>query len=68
MPLATVPMEMFVWWEAPISMRVESSCASLTSGELCVVTSGLVLILQLFVNSWDIHTLEVSIFVADLIN
>ena len=59
-------MVMFVWWEAPISMRVESRCVSMTSGEPCVVTSGLALILLLFVNSWDIHTLEVSIFVADL--
>ena len=38
----------------------------MTSGGLCVVTSGLALILQLFVNNWDIHTLEVSIFVTDL--
>ena len=47
-------------------MRVESRCASMTSGGQCVVTSGLALILQLFVNSWDIRTLEVSIIVADL--
>jgi len=38
----------------------------MTSGEQCVVTSGQALILQLYVNSWDIHTLEVSIIVADL--
>ena len=66
MPLVTVPMEMFVWWEAPPSMRVEWRCVSVTSGGLCVVTSGQALILQLYVNSWDIHTLEVSIIVADL--
>ena len=38
----------------------------MTSGGQCVVTSGQALILQLYVNSWDIHTLEVSIIVADL--
>ena len=53
-------MEMFVWWEAPISMRVEWKCASMTIGGLCVVTSGVDLMLLLSVSSWDIHTLEVS--------
>ena len=33
----------------------------MTSGELCVVTIGVDLMLQSFVNNWDIHTLEVSV-------
>ena len=56
----TVHMEMFVWWEALISMKVEWRCASMTSGGQCVMTTGVVLMLQLSVNNWDIHTLEVS--------
>jgi len=54
-PVATVLMEMFVWWEAPISMRVEWRCASMTSGELCVVTSGTALMLLLSASSWDLE-------------
>ena len=42
---ATVPMVMFVWWEAPPSMKVEWRCASMTSGGLCVMTSGTVMML-----------------------
>ena len=41
--VAAVLMEMFVWWEAPISMRVEWRSASMTSGEQCVMTAGAVL-------------------------
>ena len=64
-PAATAPMVMFVWWEGLISMREEWRCASMTSGGQCVATSGVDLMLQLSVNNWDIHTLEVSyIFVA----
>ena len=43
--VATVLMEMFVWWEAPISMRVEWRCASMTSGGQCVMTPGTALTL-----------------------
>ena len=43
MQVEIVPMVMFVWWEAPISMRVEWRYASMTSGERCVVTAGTVL-------------------------
>ena len=53
-------MDMFVWREVPISMRVEWRCASMTSGGLCVMTSGTVLMLLLSANNWDMHTLEVS--------
>ena len=53
-------MEMCVWWEAPISMRVEWRCASMTSGEQCVITAGMQLMLQLSASSWDMHTPEVS--------
>jgi len=41
--VATVLMEMFVWWEAPISMRVEWRCASMTSGGQSVMTTGTLL-------------------------
>ena len=61
MPVATVLMEMFVWWEAPISMRVEWRSASMTSGGQCVMTTGTALMLLWSANSWDMHTLEVSI-------
>ena len=59
--LATVHMVMFVWWEVPISMRVEWRCASMTSGGQCVMTCGTALMLLWSVSSWDMHTLEVSI-------
>ena len=60
-PLVTVPTEMFVWWEAPISMKVEWRCASMTSGEQCVMTFGIQLMLLLSASNWDMHTLEVSL-------
>ena len=53
-------MEMFVWWEAPISMRVEWSCASMISGEQCVMMVGTELMQLWSASSWDMHTLEVS--------
>ena len=53
-------MEMFVWWEAPISMKVEWKCASMTSGGQCVMTVGAALMQLWSVNSWDMHTQEVS--------
>ena len=52
-------MEMFVWWEAPICMKVELRCASMTSGGQCVMTAGVVLMLLWSASSWDMHTLEV---------
>ena len=57
-------MEMFVWWEAPVSMRAEWRCASMTSGGQCVMTPGTVLMLLWFASSWDMHTLEVSMLYA----
>ena len=59
MQVAPVLMVMFGWWEAPISMRVEWRCASMTSGGQCVMTSGTVLMLLWSVISWDMHTQEV---------
>ena len=53
-------MEIFVWWEVPLRMRGGWRCALRTSGELCVTTPGIVMMLLLSVNSWDILTLEVS--------
>ena len=53
-------MEMFVLWEAPISMKVEWKCASMTSGEQCVMTAGAVLMQLWSASSWDMHTLEVG--------
>ena len=60
MPVETVLMVTFVWWEDPISMRVEWRCASITSGGQCVITAGTVLMPVWSVNSWDMQPLEVS--------
>ena len=60
MPVEIVPMEMFVWWEVPISMRVEWRCASMTSGGQCVMTTGTTLMLLWSANNLDMLTLEVS--------
>jgi len=62
MPGGTVLMEMFVWWEAPISMRVEWRCASMTIGGQCVMTTGMAPMLLWSANSWVMHTLDVSVF------
>ena len=61
MPVTSALMEMFVWWEAPIAMRVEWRCASMTSGEQCVMTPGTALMLLWSASSWDMLTLEVSV-------
>ena len=53
-------MEMFVWWEAPVSMRVELKCASMTSGGQCVMMTGAVLTLVWSASSWVMQPLEVS--------
>ena len=58
--METVLMEMFVWWEAPVSMRVEWRCVSMTSGGQCVMTSGVDLMLLWSVDNLDMLTLEVS--------
>ena len=57
-PVETVPMEKFVLWEAPIGIRVELRCVSMTNGEQCVMMTGTPLMLLLSVGNWD--TLEVS--------
>ena len=59
--VASVPMVMFVWWVAPISMRVEWRCASMTSGGQCVMIAGIPLMLQWCASSLDMHSLEVSV-------
>ena len=58
--METVLMEMFVWWEAPVSTREEWRCVSMTSGEQCVMTSGVDLMLLWSVDNLDMLTLEVS--------
>ena len=60
MPVGIVPMEMFVWWEVPISMRVEWRCASMTSGGQSVMTTGTAMMLLWSASSWVMLTLEVS--------
>ena len=60
MPAVTVLMEMFVWLEAYIGMKVEWRCASMISGGQCVMTAGTVLMLLWCADSWDMLTLEVS--------
>ena len=59
MPVETVPMEMFVWWEVPISMKVEWSYASMTSGGQCVMMAGAVLMPVWSASSWDMLPQEV---------
>ena len=66
MPVETVLMEMFVWWEAPISMRVELRCASMTSGELCAMMVGAVLMPLWSASSWVMRLLEVSENMVDV--
>ena len=61
MSLETVPMVLFVWWEAPIGTRVEWRCASMTIGGQCVMTPGTALMQLWSANSWDMHTLEVRL-------
>ena len=60
MAVETVLMVMFVWWEAPISMKVEWRYASMTSGGLSVMMAGALLMPQWSVSSWDMQLLEVS--------
>ena len=60
MQVATVLMEMFVWWEAPINTRAEWRCASITPGGQCVMTPGTTLMLLWSASNWDMHTMEVS--------
>ena len=60
LPVATVLMVMFDWWEAPILIRVEWRCASMTSGGQFVTISGTALMLLWSAGKWDMHTLEVS--------
>ena len=59
-------MVMFVWWEAPISMRVEWRCASMTSGGQSVMTVGALLTQVWSADSWDMHTLDVGCINKDL--
>ena len=61
MPVESVLMEMSVWWEALISMRVEWRCASMISGEQCVMMAGTVLMLVWSASSWVMQPLEVSV-------
>ena len=52
-------MEKFVWWEAPISMKVEWRCASITSGGQCVMMTGTPLMPLLSASSLAMLPLEV---------
>ena len=65
MQLETVLMEMFVWWVAPISTKVEWRCASMTSGGQCVMITGTTLMLLWSASSWDMkvstHTNEMCV-------
>ena len=60
MPVEIVPLVMFVWWEVPISMRVEWRCASMTSGVQCAMMVGALLMLLWSASSWVMQLLEVS--------
>ena len=59
MLLATVLMEMFVWSEALISMRVEWRCALMINGGQCVIITGTALMPLWSASNWDMHSLEV---------
>ena len=61
MQLETVLMEMFVWWVAPISTKVEWRCASMTSGGQCVMIIGTSMMPPWSANSWVMQPLEVSV-------
>ena len=52
MPVESVLMEIFVWWEAPVSMKVEWRCASMTSGGQCVMMTGAELMPVWSASSW----------------
>ena len=54
-------METFVLLMDPISMRAEWRCASIISGELCVIMAGTQLMLLLSASSWDMPTLDVCL-------
>ena len=45
MLVVTALMEMFVWWEVLISMKVEWRCALTISGGQCVMMAGTVMML-----------------------
>ena len=60
MPVESVLMEIFVWWEAPVSMKVEWRCASMTNGGQCVMMTGAVLMPVWSASSWVMQPLEVS--------
>ena len=60
-------MAMFVWWEAPVSSRVEWRCASMISGGQCVMTVGTVLMQLWSASSWDMQSLEVSAIINQFV-
>jgi len=53
-------MVMFDWLVEPPSMKGEWKSASIMPGVQCAMTLGVVLMLQWFASSLDIHTLDVS--------
>ena len=59
MPVESVLMEKFVWWEGPIGMKVEWRCVSITSGGQCVMTDGIALMPLLSASSSAMLPLEV---------
>ena len=60
MAVETVLMVMFVWWEAPVSMRVDWRYASMTSGGLSVMMAGALLMPLWSVSNWVMQPMEVS--------
>ena len=60
MLVETVLMVMFVWWEAPISMKVDWRYASMTSGGLSVMMAGALLMPLWSVSNWVMQPMEVS--------
>ena len=60
MSMVAALMVMFALWEAPTSMKVELSCVSMTSGGLCVMMVGAVLMPVWSASSLVMQPLEVS--------
>lgn len=53
-------MAMFDLLGVPLNMRDEWRCASTIPGGQCVITTGVTLMLQWSVSSWDMLLLDVS--------
>ena len=58
-PLRLIERETFVWWEEPTTGRVVWRYSGLDHGELSVTLHGLMMMLQLYADSYSILSGEV---------